>query len=225
MRALVIANGHITKGHQAALSVGPDDLVIAADGGARVARKLGLWPHLVVGDMDSLPANLRRELDERGCQFIGHPTHKDETDSELAIREALRAGASEIVLVGMIGNRLDHTLANVFLLAMPELAGVSARIWDHRTQVWLVRGSRSLIIEGRPGDIITLLPLGGDASGIETQGLEYALHGDTLRVGLARGVSNVLTEPRAVVSLTSGLLLVVHVTPRVRRSQEGNTPR
>jgi thiamine pyrophosphokinase len=215
VRAIVVANGRMSRGLQAIGWVRQDDLIISANGGARIARSLGLWPRIVVGDMDSLLPRLKHELADHGCEFIQHSARKDETDTELAVREALRRGASELILVGMLGGRLDHCLANVLLLAMPELALVPVHIWDGDTQVWLVRGGHSLVVAGELGDIVTLLPLGHDATGIHTQGLEYALNGETLHLGLARGVSNVMTGPSAVVSLSGGLLLLVLVTSRV----------
>ena len=211
MRAIIIANGSVEEDESHAQAVQADDLVIAADGGAMIALELGLQPHVVVGDMDSLPREMRIELTERGCQFVSHPSRKDETDTELAVRYALRAGATQIILLGATGNRLDHTLANILLLGMPELERVPATIVAGNTQVWLLRGGYELEFGGSPGDVVTLLPLDQDAIGVSTVGLEWALHDDTLFLGLARGVSNVMTAREARVRLREGRLLVLHV--------------
>ncbi|MEM4723663.1 MAG: thiamine diphosphokinase [Candidatus Hadarchaeum sp.] len=211
MRAIIVANGQVEEGEQYSGLVRTGDLIIAADGGVMIALQLGLQPGVVVGDLDSLPSEMRLELEKQGCQFVHHPTRKDETDTELAIRYALEQGAEEIVLLAATGDRLDHTLANVFLLGMPQLEGKKAKIIASRTEVWLLRGGEELYIEGKPGDIVTLLPLGQDAVGITSSGLEWALHDDTLRFGPARGVSNVMTAERARVSLRTGLLLVFRV--------------
>jgi len=208
MRAIIVANGSLEQSERHDW-VTPDDLIIAADGGAEVARELGLKPQVAVGDLDSLSSEVRAWLEGIGCQFMEHPARKDETDTELAIQYALHEGADEIVLLGAVGDRLDHTLANVGLLAMPELAEVRARIVSGATEVWLVRDE--LTIDGQPGDLVSLLPLGQDALGVSTEGLEYALHDDTLRFGPARGVSNVMTSWRARVTLRSGLLLALRV--------------
>lgn len=211
MRAIIVSNGSVEEDESHAQAVQADDLIIAADGGAMIAFKLGLQPHVVVGDMDSLPREMRMELTERGCQFVSHPARKDETDTELAIRYALQAGATEIILLGATGNRLDHTLANVLLLSMPELERVPATMVAGNTQVWLLRGGYELEFIGSPGDVVTLLPLGQDAIGVSTVGLEWALHDDTLFLGPARGVSNVMTTREARVRLREGRLLVLHV--------------
>ncbi len=209
MRAIIVANGHVAENEKYGHLVRLGDLVIGADGGAFVAQQLGLEPQVVIGDMDSVLPELRARLEEHGCQFVHYPPRKDETDTELAIQYALQRGAQEILLLGATGSRLDHTLANVFLLGMPGLEGVKAKIIAGNTEVWLVRDE--LEIGGHVGDIVTLLPLGQDAVGVRTEGLEWALHDDTLQFGLARGVSNVMTSSRARVTLREGLLLVLRV--------------
>jgi thiamine pyrophosphokinase len=219
MRAIIIANGQVTEDERYDHLVGPDDWIIAADGGAAIAQQLGLEPQVVIGDMDSVSPELRSQLEARGCQFVDHPARKDETDTELAIQYALEQGAREIVLLAATGDRLDHTLANIFLLGMPGLGAAKAKIIARNTEVWLIHGGGELEVHGHPGDIVTLLPLGQDAIGVRSRGLEWALHDDTLRFGPARGVSNVMTSPKAWVALREGLLLVF----RVKRGTERGT--
>ena len=219
MRAIIVAKGDVEEDERYDHLLRPGDLVIAADGGAAIARQMGLEPQVVIGDMDSIHARLRARLEKRGCQFVSRSPRKDETDTELAVQYALERGAQEIVLVGAIGDRLDHTLANVFLLGLPGLQAVKASIVAGDTQVWLV--GDAIEITGQPGDIVTLLPLGRDAIGVSTNGLEWPLHDDTLHFGPARGVSNVMTSSQARVSLRGGLLLVVRVGQSRRAGASG----
>jgi thiamine pyrophosphokinase len=178
------------------------------DGGAGNALALGLEPGVVIGDMDSIEAELRGHLEREGCLFVEHPSRKDETDSELAVKYALSEGATELLILAALGGRIDHTLANVMLLAIPELSSASARMIDGDQELLLLRDE--IQIEGRPGDTISLLPLGGDVVGIRTEGLEYPLTDEPLEFGTSRGVSNVLVGPRAKVEVEEGLLLMVH---------------
>lgn len=208
MRAVIVANGPMPKPPFPQVVVREDDLVVCVDGGARNALALGLRPQIVMGDMDSMETVLREHLQEEGCRFVEYPSCKDETDSELAVRYVVSQGASELVLLAALGGRIDHTLANVMLLAIPELQGVEARLIDGNQEVRMVRDE--ILIEGQLGETVSLLPLSRDVSGIYTEGLQYPLHNGTLRFGAARGVSNALTEPQAKVRVGSGLLLAVH---------------
>jgi thiamine pyrophosphokinase len=207
MKAIIIANGQIYDSdlHQSLIT--PTDLVICADGGASNALALGLQPQVVIGDLDSLDESLRSRLEKEHCQFIAHPAHKDETDLELAVKYAAEQGAQEMLIFGAMGYRLDHALANVLLLALPELCSVTAKILDGRQEVFLIRDEAP--IEGQVGDTLSLLPLTEQVTGIYTEGLEYPLENGTLYLGPARGVSNVLTAPQARVRVGQGLLLAV----------------
>ena len=111
-----------------------------------------------------------------------------------------------VLLTG--GARFDHTMANVLLLA--GFDSVPIKIVDGPSVCWLVKGPGTTAIDGHVGDLLSLLPLTGDASGIRTSGLYYSLQGETLYFGKPRGVSNVLTQEHAEVSLERGLLLVIH---------------
>lgn len=208
MRAVIVANGPMPQPPMPELDVGEHDLVVCVDGGAWNALGLGLQPHVVLGDLDSMEPELRQHLEQEGSQFVAYPARKDETDSELAVKYALERGATELVLLGALGGRIDHTLANIMLLAIPQLQGVRARMIDGSQELMLV--SEEAVIEGHVGDVISLLPIGGDATGVHTEGLEYALRGEALKFGAARGVSNVLAAPRATVRVSAGLLLLVH---------------
>lgn len=208
MRAVIVANGPLPKSPYPELRIGDEDLVICVDGGARNALALGVHPRVAIGDMDSMETGLRLQLQREGCRFVEHPSRKDETDSELAVRYALAESATELVLLAALGGRIDHTLANVLLLAIPELRGIEARVIDGNQELRLIE--KEIVFEGRPGDTVSLVPLAGDVVGIHTEGLEYALSGGFLKFGAARGVSNVLVAPQASVKIGGGLLLLVH---------------
>jgi thiamine pyrophosphokinase len=220
MRAIIVADGDTPT--RAALDVAwpgwdtPCDLVVGADGGASTAVALGLRPGLVVGDADSLPPDDLARLREAGVAVELSPVEKDETDTELAIAAAVRRGATVISILGALGGRrVDHALANVALLAHPAWSGIDVSIVDPSARIRIVAapapdGSPArLALEGRVGDIVSLVPLGQDAEGVTTAGLRYPLADETLAFGPARGVSNVRTAARASVTLRRGRLLVV----------------
>ena len=214
MRAIIIAGGQ-TGDQGWRRWVREDDWIIGADGGAARALAWGLRPGLVIGDMDSLPEEARAILESAGCRFIEHPRAKDQNDLELALVHAVQEGATAITVLGALGGRLDHALANILLLTLPALVGASVRIAEGDQQALLARGGETLELEGARGDLVSLLPLGGDACGVTTWGLAWALQDDTLRFGSSRGVSNEMTSDRAGIQVGEGLLLVVHGPPPV----------
>ena len=212
MRAIVIANGHIGNLEISRVQTWLYDLVICADGGAQHALALGLAPDVVVGDLDSLDGDLRARLEDEGCQVLVHPPRKDETDLELALRYAIDHGVDEILILGALGGRIDQALANILLLALPELEGVKTHIVAGDQEMFLIRGQA--FIEGQVGDTVSLLPIAGDVTGITAEGLEYPLQHGTLKFGPTLGISNVLTAPVARVQVEQGLLLCVHISSR-----------
>jgi thiamine pyrophosphokinase len=207
MRAIIFAKGRFTDVQGARDLLRSDDLVIAVDGGTRHAWQAGVDPQRVIGDLDSLTPAEQERLRASGARISTFPPRKDETDLELALLRAASEGAESIVLLAALGGRLDQTIANLLLLALPELDGIDVRVVEGRQVAFLVRDAAS--IEGQPGDTVSLIPLGGDAVGVTTDGLEWHLDGDTLRFGPARGVSNVLTAKQASVRVRQGLLLCV----------------
>lgn len=207
-RAVIIANGIPPDEATVRRWLRPGDRLICADGGARTALALGLTPKVVVGDLDSLDETQQAQLKRRGCRLDVYPVAKDWTDLELALKLAVEEGATEIVVLGALGGRIDQELANILLLLLPELEGVPTRIVDEQQEMFVARGEA--MITGQAGDIVSLIPLGSDVNGIVTEGLLYPLRDEPLRIGPARGLSNVMIAPVARVTLTSGVLLVVH---------------
>lgn len=186
----------------------PGDLVVAADGGADLCADWG-WPvDIVVGDLDSVTADVAQKLRERDVPILAFPAEKDETDLELALRLALQAGPDEIVIAGALGARIDHTLGNLALLALPELASVPTHIVDGGQTVTLVRSQLS--VPGRPGDTLSLIPFGEDALGVTATGVHWPLHEATLRVGPSLGISNRLEADCARIQVRTGALLAIH---------------
>ncbi len=209
MHIVIFAGGSVRAGKAVDAVIAQADRVIAADGGAAAALRYGRVPAAVVGDFDSLDARVQQQLREQGSQFIQAAVEKNETDTELALQVAIKQGASAITLLGAIGGaRFDHTMANILLLAGFET--IPIRIIDGPSSCWLLRGPGHSIIHGHTGDLLSLLPLTSEATGVRTTDLYYPLHGETLYFGKPRGVSNVLTQEHAEVSLETGMLLIIH---------------
>lgn len=209
MRAVLVASGE-TDAADARWLDGADR-VVAVDGGTAWLASVGRRPDMVVGDLDSADPALIAALEADGVPFERHAMDKEASDTELAVAGVVTAGADEVVILGALaGPRLDHQLANLTLLADPILANVrDLRIVRGGTMVRGLHGGGELVLDGAAADLVTLLPIGGDAVGVRTTGLRYPLDGETLSIGRSRGLSNVVVKPPASVSLEGGSLLVI----------------
>jgi thiamine pyrophosphokinase len=207
-RAVIFANGDLPDPEAARALIEPGDKLIAADGGMHHLERLGLQPDILVGDLDSLEPELLALLQSAGVRTVRHPTHKDETDLELALQLAAAEGCRELMVVGALGGRLDHILGNLSLLRDPVLRDCMVRLDDGLQEVFWITSQAEL--HGASGEIVSLLPMQGDVSGVTTEGLEYPLKAETLYSYKTRGISNVMTAAHARVSIVSGVLLCIH---------------
>ena len=197
----------VASGQGPAVSVPAARLVVAADGGLDRAVSLGLAVDVVVGDLDSASPAALEHAEANGARIVRHPQAKDATDLELALDEAAALGASRVLVVGSDGGRLDHLLASLALLAADRYTALEIDALVGEAYVHVVRGARRL--HGAAGELVTLLPLGGPAAGVTTEGLEYPLAGETLAPGSTRGVSNLFVRDVALVTVASGVLLAI----------------
>ncbi len=213
MKALILVNGELYKPDvlRSRIRAETFDLVLGADAGARYAHTLDVTLDAIIGDLDSLS-----DLEEQGIgntDFVSYPSEKDETDLELALLYAEEQGADQIVMVGVMGGRMDMTIANILLITRASLSSCRIEVWHGEQTGWFIKPPGE-DISGHPGDTISLIPLGGDASGITTKGLKYSLKDEDLTFGSARGISNLLEKPSAHIKLSEGLLLTVHTPGR-----------
>jgi thiamine pyrophosphokinase len=216
-KAILVAGGQTESG--TAVSVVLDEarttqyVIVGVDGGTDAALALDLSPTLVIGDMDSISPYILATVEAQHIEIIRHPPEKDETDLELALMEVVQRGATWIRILGAIGNRLDQTIANIYLLGLPILDGIDVKLVAGEQTTWLI-GVGKHQLAGKIGDTISLIPFNIDAQGITTNGLKYPLKNETLSLGPARGVSNVIISPKPTVTINQGQLLVVHTIGR-----------
>lgn len=203
MRAVIFANGELNT----PFNVNAQDIIIAADGGAHHCMKLGLKPTVVIGDFDSLTQTELDQLKSDGVLILKFPVRKDFTDLELALQYAEKLQVDEVVILGALGDRWDQTIANLMLAGAYRNQRI--RLVDGNQEFFYIRSNETFIINGIPGDTVSLIPLSGDANGITTRGLEYALNGESLKFGATRGISNQLVSDRAEITLQEGFLLCI----------------
>jgi thiamine pyrophosphokinase len=206
-RLIIFANGLVPDLESTRKIIQPGDTLFAADGGTQHALALGLMPSMIFGDMDSLSPEDRRLLSQ-DVEIQLYPRDKNETDLELALLYAIGTGYRNILIVGALGGRLDQTLGNLSLLTDPRLSSFDIRLDDGVEEAFFTRTRSGLL--GNPGDIVSLIPWGGEVTGVSTQGLRWPLHEETLLPDKTRGISNEMLNEQAAFEIASGLLLCVH---------------
>lgn len=215
MHVLLFANGRFNHGAmvERCLERAEAARVVCADGGALHAHALGLKPHTIIGDMDSLTPQEVESFAAADTRIIRHPPDKDETDLELTLLHCAEIGAESVTILGGLGGRVDQTLANILLLTHPAFSTLDITVVEGEQLLCLLRPGAHTI-SGDAGDTLSLIPLSASVDGIRTDNLKYPLKGDSLRLGPARGISNVMLAELARVSFVSGLLLLVHTSGR-----------
>ncbi|MDD3840880.1 MAG: thiamine diphosphokinase [Clostridia bacterium] len=214
MNILIISNGDITNYdfHLKLINQNVYDKIICADGGAVHAYNMGIKPDLVVGDLDSLSDHVLKYYENKGISFVKYPPKKDKTDTHIAVDHALEMNPSQIDMMGCIGSRFDHTYANILLMIRPFRQGIDIRMINEYNEIFVANGIVS--IKGEMGNLISLLPLGGDVFIEQTRGLHYKIEEAILPIDFPCGTSNFLESDTAQIIVRSGLLLVIKARDR-----------
>ncbi len=203
-RALVIANGEPPKKMRLQALLHEAGVILCADGGANIALKLGVVPDAIIGDLDSIHA-------ETLVKFHKVPTYRDNddatTDLEKTIAWAIKGKFDHVTVIGASGKRLDHTIGNLGVLAKFYPDAVVRFVDDFGELTYV---GRSLTVDARKGETISLIPL-SRCEGIVTDGLRYALTGETLELGIREGTSNVVTSSPVSIKVKRGHLLLFRV--------------
>jgi thiamine pyrophosphokinase len=199
VRALVVAGGD-TPLPLLRSELNGADIVICADGGAKHVDAAGRMPDVLIGDMDSIERMLYDRLESSGVEIVRANAAKDETDAQLAVDEAIARGATELVLLGALGGRIDHSLGNLMLLVRAAEKDVKAVVKDDACEITAATGH--VEIRGRAGDTVSLLPIGQGVSVRYLDGVKYGTKEPLpLPIDAPVGVSNELTADRARVEI------------------------
>jgi len=205
-RILLFTGGNL--GPWALEQIRDGDTLVGVDRGAVFLIQNGLFPDLAIGDFDSVTEAELASIREQTRAFLTcDPVWKDQTDTEMAFHWALQQHPEEILILGALGTRFDHSLANIHLLARALEAGVPCRIVDEKNEVRLIKESTS--VRKDRFHHVSLLPLSPEVRGITLEGFQYPLHKATLRIGDSLGISNVLLEETGRIHLDTGWLLVI----------------
>lgn len=200
MKALIFSGGEFS-GIPEYLDINEYDMTIACDGGYFSANDAGIIPDMVVGDFDSVPEEMVK------CpEIIKLYPVKDMTDTQESIDVAISRGAKKVTILGALGGRIDHTLANIHLLKYANDKGIDAEIADNDTYISLITDSKKF--PKKDGFCLSLIPL-SDCHGVSISGVYYPLQKADMPVGNPYGISNEFTEDEAAISVDSGELLLI----------------
>lgn len=209
MHCIIFTGGEFANSTLIQKTVSSAKMIIAADSGAATAYALRIVPDIIVGDFDSLNKKTLQFFKEKGSKILQFPTEKNETDTELALNIAIKEGATAVTILGGIyGNRLDHVLGTLFL---SKTYSIPITFMHGNTVAWIGKGPLSQSIQGKSGDLLSLIPLSSAVKTIKTEGLQYPLNNDSLFMGKTRGISNVFIQNNIHVSWKRGRLLIVHI--------------
>lgn len=208
MRAVIISNGTIEDYDAINEIIKEDDYIVCADGGGFHARNLGIIPNVLIGDGDSIDDETLKYFESKGVTILSYPKEKDQTDTQLAVEYACQQqGIREMILVGCIGTRFDHTYGNVAMLIWLMKRGIRGIIVNKYNEVHVI--DRYIMLEGNPGDRLSLLPITSKINGIFTTGLKYELQDGELVYDQPRGMSNEFIATEAQIVIREGMLMVV----------------
>ncbi len=210
-RIILFANGAMNdiKYHLKYLeNLSTNDYIICANGGTNHALALGVAPDLIIGDLDSLKPEVLSKLTGK-TKLKRFPPIKEKSDLELALDEIVRLKPEELLVLGGLGKRLDHTFANLILMLLPVQNNIRVKLVDEFHDLYVIKDQ--ITLEGKKGDCLSLFPLTQRVSGVVTEGLSYPLKKETLHFLSSRGLSNEFSSTIAMVSIADGYLLVIYI--------------
>ncbi len=205
----VVVNGTIRDATWTKERIMNCDYVIGVDGGNNYLHRMGIVPDLIIGDLDSIAEETRIFFTDRGCSFMTFPAAKDQSDLQLSLEHAASLHPDRIHLWGALGKRFDHAYGNVLLLSRMADQGVRVVIEDEDHEIQVITARKEY--QNMAGDVLSLFSLTPETTGVVTRGMAYPLCRETLYQGDTRGLSNIIKDPEASVSLESGKLLAIRI--------------
>ena len=210
MKICIILNGEIKdyKYIKSIICKNNYDYIICSDGGANHTYKMNIVPDYIIGDLDSIEDNVIKYYKSKNVKFNKFPTKKDETDTELSIWLANKLNAKKIDLIGALGGRIDHTIANMNLLYYIRNKNIIPKMISEKEEVYIAI-EEEIIIDGNKGDTISIIPIKGDAKGITLKNLEYPLENGIMDFSRPLGISNIMTNSSCNIKVNEGSIIII----------------
>ncbi len=208
-KAVIFLNGEIRnkKYYNKLIQDKSIDLLIAADGGAKIFLELGTYPDFVIGDLDSLGKQEVEKLKTEESEMISYPQDKDETDAELCLQFCHDHSIKKAILTCSLGGRIDQQLANIFLLEYGINLGMDCKIVEPNLEIGLIESKK--IFSNKIGWFLSLLPLNYEIEEVSIKGCKYEVSNLNMKRFLTRGISNKISASEAEISVGEGKLIYI----------------
>ena len=184
--------------------------IIAGDKGLEALYQLKIIPNHVVGDFDSVSSEIL-EFYKKQSQIIFHTfnAEKDNTDTDIAFKLAIQLKSSKITILGALGKRMDHAIANIHILKDALEANIPCQIIDEHNRIYLINKEMTLEKDKVYGKYVSLIPLTSTVEGLTLTGFKYPLNHYTLPIGTSLGISNEIITDTAHIEMKNGILIVI----------------
>lgn len=208
VETIIISGGNITEEFtRKVVSNKEYKNIISVDKGLEILDKCNIKPNYIIGDFDSLNKDiLKKYLDDKKIKIIELNPEKDYTDTHMAIKLAIELNSTNITIIGAIGTRIDHTLANIHIMKEALEKNISCEIINENNNIKLINKS-TIIKNNYP--YISLIPLTSKVSGITLKGFKYSLNNAIMKIGESVGISNELVEENATIEIKDGILIII----------------
>ncbi|AJA48166.1 thiamine pyrophosphokinase [Clostridium pasteurianum DSM 525 = ATCC 6013] len=207
MKIVIVSGGKPPREQNLKKYIDNETFIISADSGSNILYKYNIIPDIILGDFDSIDREVINYFREKKCKIISYPTEKNFTDTEAALKEAIKMSPDSILLFGCTGSRLDHTFANLGLLYRCLISNIEAYIIDENNTISL--HNEAFKIEGKRGDLFSLQAFGSVVKGLSISKAKYELNNYDLKFGDPRTVSNELMDGSVFITFHKGILLLI----------------
>ena len=208
MKTIIVTGGNVNRNflEQTLLSYEYNN-IIASDKGLEILDKCNIKPNYIIGDFDSINRNiLNKYLNDKTIKIIELNSEKDYTDTHMALKLAIDIKSTKITIIGAIGSRIDHTLANINILKEALEKNIECNILNENNNIILL--NKDITIKNKY-KYISLLPLTTNVVGVTLQGFKYSLTNATLKIGESIGVSNEQIEDKSTIKIKDGILILI----------------
>lgn len=208
-RAVLVCGGSMQSPVFMSKYISPEDYIVAVDSGAGYLKSMNIVPDIYIGDLDSIDTETLEDLKSKKVKIDVYPSHKNSTDSQIAVEKMIEKGYNNIIMLAATGNRADHMTGNIFLLELMLQQNVSGMICDEHNQI-LLMDDKNNHIEITCDGYFSVVPLSSIVEGITYKNAKYPLYEKTILRGDTLGISNEAfhKDEMVEISISRGTLLV-----------------